>query len=215
MSIVRKKYKICFQNRLNLWNHKKLLNFKNKKWRWVSFSKKKEIFDSIFFVQHRKSLRFLFKGILRLKALLRLSRSLIRTKQFINIFNRLKNKSPHFNLFLNKLNSRVDFALYNSGIVRNVFTIRQYILHGFVTINLEKVRTPNVFLKPGDLLEFSPAIKYSIFKNIYGQVPLPKPLSYIFEINYNTLSLVVLPHGGIAVPYNSADNLELMNFVSN
>ena len=35
------KYKICYQNRINLWEQKKLYNFKHKKWLWLSSKKKK------------------------------------------------------------------------------------------------------------------------------------------------------------------------------
>ena len=39
------KYKICYQNRINLWEQKKLYNFKHKKWLWLSSKKKKTLFE--------------------------------------------------------------------------------------------------------------------------------------------------------------------------
>ena len=38
------KYKICYQNRINLWEQKKLHSFKNRKWLWLSSKNKKNNF---------------------------------------------------------------------------------------------------------------------------------------------------------------------------
>ena len=44
----RTKYKVCYQNRINLWDRKKLTKFKfkfhNKKWGWLNSKKKKKLY---------------------------------------------------------------------------------------------------------------------------------------------------------------------------
>ena len=211
------KYKICYQNRINLWEQKKLYNFKHKKWLWLSSKKKKTLFGSIFFIQHRKSLRFLYKGFLRLRSLLRLSRSRIKRKQFLNLFNKFKKKSPRFYLFLNKLNTRLDFVLYNTNFVQSVYQIRQIILHRGVTVNGSICNTPSKFLFPGDIIKITPKFQYLVYKQVYTSNSIRKPLCSFLEVNYNTLSCFILSvnqENKSTVLYDTENNLSLLNFIS-
>lgn len=216
MSKFRNKYKICFQNRINLWGQQKMFNFRNKKWGWCSSKNKKTVFGSIFFIQHRKSLRFLFKGFLRLRALLRFSRSLIKNKQFVRLFKNFNKKSPKFNLFLNKLNTRLDFVIYNSGFLGSIFLIRQQILHGCIVVNGVVNKSPNFFLKSGDLIEIQMFKRYHAFKKLYLNTFLKKPLCSFLEINFNNLSITLLPllkKNFIETPYEDSKNIGLLNFL--
>ncbi len=216
MSIIRNKYKICFQNRINLWNQQKLYKFSKKKWSWFSSKKNKTLFNSIFFIQHRKSLRFLFKGFLRLRSLLRFSRSLIKNNSFIKLLKTFNKKSPKFYLFLNKLNTRLDFVIFNSGFFKSIFSIRQYILHGCITVNGYSVNSPNIYLKSGDLVEIVNCHKYYVFKNMYTFDNLKKPLCHFLELNLNNLSIILLPSlkkNFTQLPYEDSKNLGLLNFL--
>lgn len=216
MSKIRNKYKICFQNRINLWNQQKLYKFRNKKWLWSSSKNKKTLFSSIFFIQHRKSLRFLFKGFLRLRSLLRFSRSLIKNNQFISLLKIFNKKTPKFHLFLNKLNTRLDFVIFNSGFFKSVFSIRQHILHGCITVNGYIINSPNLYLKSGDIVEIKNSYKYYVFKNLYTFDYLKKPLCHFLELNLNNLSIILLPSfkkNFIQLPYEDSKNLGLLNFL--
>ena len=217
MSKVKNKYKICFQNRINLWGQQKLFTFRNKKWSWLSSKNKKTIFGSIFFIKHRKSLRFLYKGFIRLRSLLRYSRSIIKQKQFLSILNKFKNKSPKFYLFLNKLNTRLDFVLYNSGFIGSVYKFRKVILHGGILVNGSITKSPSIFLREGDLVEFNPFCKYAHYKHIYSTCRIKKPVCSFLEINYNELTITILPllkKNLDFVPYENTENLSLLNFLS-
>ena len=219
MAIKLAKYKICSQNRINLWESQKLEGFKHKKWSWA-FNKrnKRTIFSSAFFIQHRKSLRFLYKGVLRLSVLLRLSRSKINRKQFTTLFSKFRNKTPSFFLFLNRLNTRLDFILYNSNLLNSIFKIRQIILHGGVMINGKKCISPNIFLQEGDIIQITPKLKYTLYKELYNDQVLRKPLCPYLEVNYNTLTCAVLStnrQNKSSVPYEVENNqLYLMNFLN-
>jgi len=216
MSNVKTKYKICFQNRLNLWNQDKVSNFRKKKWSWNFSKNKKTIFSSIFFVEHRKSLRFIFKGFLRLRSLLRFSRSLIREKQFMTVLKKLKKRTPKFFLFLNKINTRLDFVLYNTGFFSSIFEVRQVIIHGGIIVNGSVNKKPSMYLKEGFSVSLRPHIKYVIFKRIYQRQALLKPLYDLIEINYNTLSITVLPFSKSSrrvVPYSDASKIGVLNFI--
>lgn len=211
------KYKICYQNRINLWDRKKLHNFRHKKWLWLSSKKKKTLFGSIFFIQHRKSLRFLYKGFLKLRSLLRLSRSRIKQRQFLNLFNKFKKKSPRFYLFLNKLNTRLDFVMHNASFIQSVYEIRQLIIHGGITINGEVCTTPGRFLVPGDIIKITPKFQYRVYKQLYNENFVKKPLCAFLEVNYNTLTCFILSSNQdnkISTPYKLENNLGLLNFIS-
>jgi len=211
------KYKICYQNRINLWEQKKLHSFKNRKWLWLSSKNKKTIFGSIFFIQHRKSLRFIYKGFLRLRSLLRFSRSRMKQKQFTTLFNKYKRRSPRFFLFLNKLNTRLDYILYNTNFVKSVYQLRQLILHGGITVNGFVCTNPNRFLFSGDTVGVLPSFQYNIYKTIYTNPTIRKPLCSFLEVNYNTLSCVIFAldqSKKTSVPYDLENNSSLLNFIS-
>ena len=211
------KYKICYQNRINLWDQKKLYNFKHKKWLWLLSKKKKTLFGAIFFTPHRKSFRFLHKGFLRLRSLLRLSRSRIKQRQFLNLFNKFKKKSPRFYLFLNKLNTRLDFVLYNANFIQSVYQLRQLILHGGITVNGCVSKTPGRFLFSGDLVEIKPDLGFMVYKQLYTNPRLKKPLCSFLEINYNTLTCLILSinqQNRVVVPYDLEKNINMLNFIS-
>ena len=211
------KYKICYQNRINLKKKKKLYNFKHKKWLWLSSKKKKTLFGSIFFIQHRKSLRFLYKGFLRLRSLLRLSRSRMKQKQFLSLFDKFKKKSPRFYLFLNKLNTRLDFVLYNANFIQSVYQIRQLIIHRGILVNGTICDTPSRFLSSGDTVEISSKFQYFVYKQLYSGTLVKKPLCPFLEVNYNTLTCMTLStnqQNKISVPYDVESDLSLLNFIS-
>jgi ribosomal protein S4 len=202
MSNIKTKYKICFQNRINLWDKEKLLNFRKKKWTWANSKNKRTILSSIFFVQHRKSLRFLFKGLLRLRALIRFSRSLIKQRQITTV--------------LNKLNTRLDYIIYNSGLIQSVFEIRQAITHGGVLVNKQVQKSPHFFLKEGDFVEIKEDFKYAVYKNLYEKKRIEKPLIDFMEVNYNTLAITLLPVSNKSLrnaPYKDLNNINLFNFM--
>lgn len=66
------------------------------------------------------------------------------------------------------LESRVDAVLLRINLFTSIGTIRQWILHGFILVNLKGVWTSNQNLKIGDVLSFSNKHK-TLLKNYFFQ----------------------------------------------
>ena len=140
----------------------------------------------------------------------------MKQRQLFSLFFKYKRKSPKFILFLNKLNSRLDFVIYNSNFVNSVFHIRQLISHGFVVVNGAKCTNPGFFLHLGDIVSFTPEFKLYIYKWIVQKGYIRKPLCSSLEINYNTLASMFFYTDFSSVPYTIEDKTDLgvLNFIS-
>lgn len=98
-------------------------------------------------------------------------------RYFVNLNNRqlyfLTQKSVNTETSLMKnfsfaLETRVDAILLRINLFTSIGTIRQWILHGFVLVNLKKIWTSNQHVKIGDILSFSFKHK-KLLKNYFFQ----------------------------------------------
>ena len=109
------------------------------------------------------------------------------------------------------------FVLYNTNFIQSVYQIRQIILHGGVTVNGLICNSPSKFLFPGDIVKIIPKFQYLVYKKIYTSNSIKKPLCSFLEVNYNTLSCFILSvnqENKSTVPYDTENNLSLLNFIS-
>jgi ribosomal protein S4 len=97
----------------------------------------------------KRRLNMAFKNNLYLRKLTRLKYGRLKNKEFSNLFN--KNKSSYKTL-ISSLGSRLDISLFNLLVIDSIFYLRQTILHGKVLINGSKACSPNIDLKPFDVI---------------------------------------------------------------
>jgi len=104
--------------------------------------------------QRRKSKLSDFGLQLRAKQKLKGYYGNITERQFRNVYKeatRLKGNAAE-NL-IGLLESRLDAVVYRAKFVPTVFSARQFVNHGHVTVNGKKAKTPSMILKPGDVVQ--------------------------------------------------------------
>jgi len=195
-------YKKLLPLKKNIQNRDKLMKFKKKKWqnfqRLILKQKKKKFFDPItyflfnfknFFsrkfkynLQNKQRLSF-FYGKLRKSSLKKLVKSTL--KEF-------KGKNTHATaLFIEKLETRLDTALYRTYFSDSFNHARQLILHKKVYVNNKIVQYNSYFLKKGDLISFDKNIFHLVIPNILKSKTWLLPPKH-FYINYKTLQILVI-----------------------
>lgn len=107
--------------------------------------------------------------------------------------------------FLQIWESRLDLALFKAHLLPSLLQSRQWILHGFVKINGERVRKPSRLLKVGDMVsldinetmtkELKAVLKSSAFfqKSSKDSSLMDYPFPYLphyLEVHYQSLSFV-------------------------
>ena len=79
-------------------------------------------------------------------------------KQFSNLFNEAsKREGATGTVFLQLLESRLDNVVYRLGIAHTRRQARQFVSHGHILVNGEKVDIPSYRVNPGDELAVAPA----------------------------------------------------------
>ncbi|MDQ0326816.1 small subunit ribosomal protein S4 [Rhodopseudomonas julia] len=104
--------------------------------------------------QRRKSKLSDFGVQLRAKQKLKGYYGEIREKQFRKIYDeaaRLKGDTSE--KLIGLLESRLDAIVYRAKFVATVFAARQFVNHGHVRVNGQKVNIPSYRCKPGDVIE--------------------------------------------------------------
>lgn len=66
------------------------------------------------------------------------------------------------------IESRIDAILLRTNLFTSIRTIKQWIIHGFVLVNLKKVWTPNQHIKIGDIVSFSREKKILLYKQFFA-----------------------------------------------
>lgn len=159
------KLKLLHQTKINLWGKdeallKKKLN--KQKWGFLKFRRQKPLdyfsfnpFDSNPF---RRRLNSRYKNNLYFRKLVQLKYARLKDKEFYNIFK----KSKGYKKLIQNLGNRLDVNIYNIlPNINSIFFIRQRILHGFVLVNGRVVSSPNIELKPLDVI----SLKLTDFSN--------------------------------------------------
>ena len=117
----KNKNKFIIQNRVNLWNNSQIIDSKKFKWRFFNQGlNKKQVFGN-FYNRGAKQIRFLYKNLLRFHQLLRISHGKIKKKEIDRYFFKFKKYPSRFLFFINAVESRLDVALYRTGIFKNIF----------------------------------------------------------------------------------------------
>ncbi len=78
----------------------------------------------------------------------------VTEKQFKRIFaEAARRRGDTGEIFVGLLESRLDAVVYRSKFVPTVFAARQFVNHGHVTVNGQKVNIPSYMVKAGDVVE--------------------------------------------------------------
>ena len=195
-------YKKFLPLRKNIQNRDKLMKFRKKKWqkfqRLISKFRKRKFHDPIsyflfnfknFFnkkfkynLQNKQRLSF-FYGKLRKSFLKKLVRSTLREFKNLNMHATI--------LFIRKLETRLDTALYRAHFSYSFRNARQLISHKKIYVNDKIVQYNSYVLKKGDLITLHKDIFEFIILNIRKSKTWPIPPKHL-HINYKTLQILVI-----------------------
>jgi len=178
----KNKNKFIIQNRVNLWNNSQIIDSKKFKWRFFNQGlNKKQVFGN-FYNRGAKQIRFLYKNLLRFHQLLRISHGKIKKKEIDRYFFKFKKYPSRFLFFINAVESRLDVALYRTGIFKNIFELRQLISHSKIRVDGRVVNSSSFQLSPNNIVEIKAGSKILEPKQL-----ITKVISQSFEFNYNVL----------------------------
>jgi ribosomal protein S4 len=195
-------YKKLLPLRKNVQNRDKLLKFNKKKWqkfqRLISRLKKKKFYDpTTYFLSNFKNFfSRKFKYNLQNKQRLslyygKLRKSYLR-KLVKSTLSEFKSENTHATvLFIEKLEMRLDTALYRAYFSYSFNHARQLISHKKVYVNNKIVQRNSYLLKKGDIITFDVGIFSLITRNILKSKILFTPPKH-FYINYRTLQISVI-----------------------
>lgn len=154
------KYRICYRLRENLYNNLFLKKFNKKKWIFLKrrFKKKKVKINFI-------RLKDLFRHKLYIRQKIKVLYHKLKHYQFKKIYknvklNSLRSNIEFSNLFFIELEKRLDISiarLFSPAL--KLRQIRQLILYGCISVNKQKVCSPNYVLKSGDVISFNYSLK--------------------------------------------------------
>jgi len=195
-------YKKLLPLRKNVQNRDKLLKFNKKKWqkfqRLISRLKKKKFYDpTTYFLSNFKNFfSRKFKYNIQNKQRLslyygKLRKSYLR-KLVKSTLSEFKSENTHATvLFIEKLEMRLDTALYRAYFSYSFNHARQLISHKKVYVNNKIVQCNSYLLKKGDIITFDVGIFSLITRNILKSKVLFIPPKH-FYINYRTLQISVI-----------------------
>lgn len=195
-------YKKFLPLKKNIQERGKLLTFKKKKWQKLQYlslkSKKKKFYDpTLYFLTSFKNFfTRKFKYNLQNKQRLslfygRLSKDYLKkmTKWVLKKF-KYTNKQANL-LFIEKLEMRLETALYRTYVSYSFNHARQLILHKKVFVNGKITQNNFYLLKKGDLITFDKDIFKFVTSNILMAKFWPIPPKH-FSVNYKTLQILVI-----------------------
>ena len=195
-------YKKLLPLRKNVQNRNKLMKFKKKKWqkfqRLILKLKKKKFYDptSYFLFNFKNFFSRKFKYNLQNKQRLSLYYGSLRKKYLKALvkstLNKFKNENTHATtLFVEKLETRLDTALYRTYFSYSFNNARQLISHKKVYVNNKIVQYNSYSLKKGDLITFDANIFDILTSNILKSKIWSIPPKH-FHINYKTFQILVI-----------------------
>jgi len=197
----RPQYKYILKLRENVKGDSKIFNFKKKK--WSALVARVTSSHSYKFFNHS-----LYRVSRNAKPLKNLYRSQLATKQRLNFFygkltdkylktvsrrsfvkSKLKStQQAAVDLFLNSLETRLDVSIYRSYFTSSISTAKQWITHGNVYVNNNKVFSSNYSLKQGDLIQVSKKMHCIIQQNVFQSKLWPRPPVHL-EINFKVFHI--------------------------
>lgn len=169
-------YKKILPLKKNIQNNNKILKFNKLKWQkfqHLTSKKKKNFYDPIsyclfnfknFFnkkfkynLQNKQRLSFYY-GKLRKRYLKRIVKLILKESKKLNI------RAPI--LFIQKLEARLDTALYRTHFCHSFYSASQLISHQKIYVNNKIVQHKFFELKKGDLITFDDSIHHIIRSNV-------------------------------------------------
>jgi len=190
--MIKPRSKIFFQTKENIFNNKKTLKLKKKKWRF--FKKKNNL-------QRPESLKKIYKQKLLEKQKFKSFYGNLFDYQLKNIFLLLKKKNSlniiqDLCIFLEK---RLDVTLFRMGLVPSIFESKNLINQKKIFVNNKLINSINYNLKPGDIIFINqqdckiknliipPYIEWNKNLNLFIFIRNPKinEIVYPFNINLN------------------------------
>lgn len=94
-------------------------------------------------------------------------------RQCRKIFRRASSiKGNTGDIFLQLLERRLDNVVYRLGISNSRAEARQFVCHGHIKVNTQKVNIPSYFLKPGDIIEIAEKSK-NVIKQALSSIKVP------------------------------------------
>lgn len=199
------KFKSLLRLRENIQNHKKLLNFRKKKWknliffstRKLKWYKKFKSYDQSQYLVSRysnkgnayaKNFRNTLNAFKKLSYFYgNLSKKMI--KKQLNFSS--KNFFSDLNVpFIELIEKRLDIVLYRAKFVFSIRGARQLISHKKILVNNKIITNKSYLLKKGDLISINNNSTYLIRKNIRHINIWPIPPKYLY-INYKTMEIIV------------------------
>ena len=201
-------YKKFVRLRKNVQNRRKLLTgFNKKKWQsLITFLKilskrRKKNFrsydqSSFFLPRYVNSYKQNFLNKLLAKQRLTLfygSLQSYKLKKIITLTkNKIKNNQiPLYNLFINRLENRLDTILYRSHFTKSIREARMLINHKHVYVNGNIINHGSFILEKGDVVNLSDNVCNLAKLNVYSSNLWPLPPEYL-QINYKTFQISIL-----------------------
>ena len=201
-------YKKFVRLRKNVQNRRKLLSgFNKKKWQnLITFLKilskrRKKNFrsydqSSFFLPRYVNSYKKNFLNRLLAKQRLSLFYGSLQDYKLKRIVtsskNKIKNnKIPLHNLFINKLENRLDTILYRSHFAKSIRESRMLINHKHVYVNGNIINHGSYRLEKGDVISLSSSVSNLIKINVYSSNLWPLPPEYL-QVNYKTFQISIL-----------------------
>lgn len=95
-------------------------------------------------------------------------------------------------LLLSFLESRVDNAVYRSGLASSRRAARQLVSHGHFTLNGRRIDIPSIRLTPDDMLTLRPkSVKNDYFKQVDDLSPAPADIPSWLKVNRKKFEITV------------------------
>lgn len=195
-------YKKFLLLKKNIQNRDKLLKFNKKKWQkfqyLLSKFNRKKFYDptSYFLFNFKNFFSKKFKYNLQNKQVLSIFYGNLRKKYLkevvkstIKEFKKLNKQAT--SLFIEKLETRLDTALYRTHFSYSFNNARQLISHKKVYVNNKIIPYNSYLLKKGDLITFDKSVYKFVIWNIFNSKSWPVPPKH-FYINYKTLQILVI-----------------------
>ena len=195
-------YKKFLTLKKNIQNNDKFLRFRKKKWQKFQHStlkfNRKRFYDPISYVlfNFKNFFSRKFKYNLQNKQRLsffygKLAKSHLKKLVKLTLKNSKANNVHETILFIKKLETRLDTAIYRTYFAYSFRNARQLISHKKVYVNNKIVQSNSYQLKKGDIISFDASVFDFVTLNILNSKIWPTPPKHLY-INYRTFQILVI-----------------------
>lgn len=195
-------YKKILPLKKNILNNNKTIKFSKLKWQkfqQLSFKKNKKKFynpTSYFLSSFKNFFSKKFKYNLHNKQRLSFYYGKLRKNYLKKVVKIALKKSKKVNsrasiLFIQKLEARLDTALYKTHFCHSYYNASQLISHKKVYVNNQIIKHKFFELKKGDLITLDSSVKSIVKLNLLNSNMWPIPPKH-FYVNYKTLEILIL-----------------------